>query len=325
LLTTIVSPIKNAPFSPPLVFAKLPSPIDVKSIRMIINSLKTDSITKLLVSILLGFSVLHTSLAARKDEIIDIVFDLDWTLISEIEDNLQDHGEVLEISGKKYRMSNWAKEMLTLLADRPNVRISFYSGGDDARNTEILKKTILPGKNVSAFDLAYKVLSKDDMEEVSNDTSLRFSQRFKKNVGKINKNLGNIILIDDVLNFLLENQQGNLLWLGPTFNHYQTYELVKEARRLDPTNKYIPKNKAQWKLNHDKLIIIYGIIDEALEATKNNQKSFAQNVQSVAKKYKLEHAAYNHEITKLVKKYQPILKSARSQLQTCLQFIYQSS
>ncbi|OFZ26961.1 MAG: hypothetical protein A2381_20260 [Bdellovibrionales bacterium RIFOXYB1_FULL_37_110] len=285
---------------------------------MTIRNYKTDHITLLLISILFGVLVLQTSVVAKEDEIIDIVFDLDWTLVCELEDGSHAHGNILDISRKKYRIANWAEEMLVLLASRPNVRLSFYSGGDQIRNLEILKEIILPEKNISVFDLAYKILSKDDMDEVSQEKTLRFSQRYKKNAAKINSNLNNVIIIDDVSDFTLASQKQNLLWLGPTFNHYDSYELVKKARKLDPTNKYIPKNQAQWKLNQDRLLVIYGILDEALEKTQKNGTPFVQNVQTIAKKYKLDHTAYNSEITKVIKKYKLMLKSSGSLLQACL-------
>src|SRR3989339_69897 len=165
---------------------------------MTIRNYKTDHITLLLISILFGVLVLQTSVVAKEDEIIDIVFDLDWTLVCELEDGSHAHGNILDISRKKYRIANWAEEMLVLLASRPNVRLSFYSGGDQIRNLEILKEIILPEKNISVFDLAYKILSKDDMDEVSQEKTLRFSQRYKKNAAKINSNLNNVIIIDDV-------------------------------------------------------------------------------------------------------------------------------
>jgi hypothetical protein len=195
-------------------------------------------------------------LPASYGQIIDVVFDLDWTLVYPLSERPQMMEEILEVEGKYYRLTDWSKEVLLQLHRKPDVRVSFFSGGESSRNLELLKKIRL-NDELSALDIAYKVLSKNDLTTVNEDPSLAFTQRFKKDLTLINADLSRVVLVDDSREFVLPDQKKNQLWLGETYNFYATQdELPKLPRQYDPPDP------ARWGRERKKMLSVYGALDE---------------------------------------------------------------
>ncbi|MFZ4712456.1 MAG: hypothetical protein ACOYL6_01975 [Bacteriovoracaceae bacterium] len=200
----------------------------------------------ILLLINLSFSV------SAQERFLDVVFDLDWTLLYPIKDPSKVKPEkLIEADGGYYRVADWTEEVLTQLSERPDVRISFYSGGSIIRNIEALKKIKL-ASGKSAFDIAFKILNNADLFTVSDDQSLPFNQRFKKDLTRINSNISLVILVDDSKNFTMPGQEAHQLWLGKTYNFYEIAEDLPLER-----GAYDPKTISEWRRERNKMLSIY--------------------------------------------------------------------
>ncbi|OUR95286.1 hypothetical protein A9Q84_15715 [Halobacteriovorax marinus] len=191
---------------------------------------------------------------------IDLIFDLDWTLIKQVESSIEhsDKSKYATFEGEVYRIKEGASELLASVASRENVRISFFSGGGRERNTSVLKQIRVGDTN--AYDLAHKVLSKSDLTVVSTKASLSFTERYKKDVRLINSDLSRVVLIDDDKRFLISNKyKRNILWLGKTYNQYENYYDLPKKRTV-----YDPKSYEQWFFDKHKLHMVREILDQAL-------------------------------------------------------------
>ncbi len=198
---------------------------------------------------------------------IDIVFDIDWTLVYQVDESMKNRPRVYSAQGEYYRLSDGAEEVIASLSQDPRFRVSFFSGGGHARNKELLKQIKLPLKNKTAFDVAYKVLSKEDLAIVSRDKSLRFSERYKKDLTLVNKDLNKVILVDDLKHFTPSGQEDNVLWVGETYKYQEFY------RKLPPS-KHNPSSELAWLNERYKMYWVYSAIEEAADLSKKTNSSF---------------------------------------------------
>lgn len=197
------------------------------------------------------FIGITTLSAARAGEPIDYVFDLDWTLFYVLPKDSPVRDQHTYFFGDEgYRVADYAVEVLTDIANWPDARISFFSGGLPERNEALLKALQIPGHG-TAWDLAYKVLNKDDLTRVSNDESLKFSKRFKKDLQKISPNLNRVALADDTPTFVLPGQDANQLWV-PTYSFYSRFENVPAEKA-----QYDPADEAAWLSERRKMLQIW--------------------------------------------------------------------
>ncbi len=208
-------------------------------------------------TMLLLFTLLFNVHAMAQEAVMDIVFDLDWTLLYPLKDKPNSKfSRVIEASDELYRIADGTEDILLRLHEMPNVRISFYSGGNTPRNIEALKKIQLAnGQN--AFDIAYKILNVSDLAPISNDESLPFTQRFKKDLTRINSDISRVILVDDSKNFVLPEQYRHQLWLGKTYNYYESFNEVPGIK-----DNYDPPNLKEWMRERNKLYSVYEAILE---------------------------------------------------------------
>jgi len=110
----------------------------------------------------MGICLLGLSSVAQAGEKIHIVFDLDWTLIRSLKAletrNIPiDAGQIVTFEGEKYLVTEGASDLVSNLSDHTNISISFYSGGEKARNLAILKQLKLPDGR-SFFNLFQKII-----------------------------------------------------------------------------------------------------------------------------------------------------------------------
>lgn len=198
---------------------------------------------------------------------IDIVFDIDWTLVYPVDETMKNDPRVYLAQGEYYRVSDGAEEVIASLSQDPRFRVSFFSGGDRLRNEELLKKIALPLDSKTAFDVAYKVLSKKDLAVVSTDKKLRFSERFKKDLTLVNKDLNQVVLVDDLKNFTPSGQEDNLLWIGKTYTYQEKFKKL-------PPSKYVPISELSWLSERYKMYWVYSAIDEAAALSEKADSSF---------------------------------------------------
>jgi len=200
---------------------------------------------------------------------VDIVFDIDWTLVSSVDSFDSYSSRVYESLGDHYRLTDGAQEIIEDLLDEKNIRISFYSGGSEARNLDLLNKIKLSNGD-SLLDISYKVLSKKHLLEVSTDPKLKFTQRLKKDLTLINKDLNSVVLIDDIKSFTPLTQRKNVIWTGKTFNFQDAFKYVDADHHA--------KTELAWIKDRYKLYSGHSKIKDALNMVKNQKISFVDAV-----------------------------------------------
>lgn len=215
-----------------------------------------------------------------KDNFIHVVYDLDWTLINQGPNTATPSRNLISVLNEKYFVSEGAQDVLTAQSKNPRIKISFYSGGERARNIEALKKIKLTdGSGRSLYDIAFKILSKDDLHRTDAPESAKFAERFKKDLTLITSNMDNVVLVDDLAIFSL--QKGKLLHLGRTYTIFEKYSEAERAYTLNPQDKFIPSNRPAWTLDRYKIPAVHGIIDEAINQTEKGV-TFSQAVQKLS-------------------------------------------
>ena len=200
---------------------------------------------------------------------VDIVFDIDWTLVSQVDSYDASGSRVYKSLDDYYRLTDGAQEIIQDLLEDKNVRISFYSGGSEARNLDLLGQIKL-SNGKSLLDISHKVLSKKHLLEVSTDEGLRFSERLKKDLTLINKDLNSIVLIDDIEHFTPPNQKRNVIWTGKTFSFQDAF--------INMDGDHQAKTELAWLRDRYKLYSSHSKIKNALEAIKTRDISFVEAV-----------------------------------------------
>lgn len=206
---------------------------------------------------------------------IDIIFDIDWTTFYSIAPETaavsKQDSQIIEVEGKFYRPTDHLGEVLFALSKNPEVRISFFSGGEASRNQALLSKVILPnGKN--ALSVVHAVFSKGDLEIVSQDASLKFADRFKKNPVNLLPDFDakRAILIDDQVQFAKAP-----LKAVPSLGVFN-FESQFDTQRVNLP--YMPANEFAWKHERDKALMWQSLIEEAMELSQKSEKSFSDIV-----------------------------------------------
>lgn len=243
-----------------------------------------------------------------------VVFDLDWTLFSEFDSSLvkPSAARVFKVEGKNYYLTPYAEELIRFL-DAAKIKVSFFSGGSESRNLALLDKAAL--KNGKSFSsLAYRVLSRSDLTTISNDESLSFTDRYKKDLTKITDDLENIILIEDNKNFALDAVQAkNIFWLGPT---YQVLTKMEDVGLID--SKYLPPTKEAWDLSNHKLLILKEAIREAMSLEKSKGLSFKEAMLIMQRRLNFQDQKYSPFALNLKNKGLKFLPIIRSSIDTDL-------
>lgn len=225
------------------------------------------------------------------DHVLDVVFDLDYTLIAQVKspEGIPE-SELLVFEHEFYRLQPGARELIAKLLDSSRVRLSFFSGGGKERNASVLKQVEVGGQ--SLYDLAYKVLNREHLTDVSHlvAPNARFSERYKKDLRLVNPDLSKVIMIDD--NYLFapeEAQRKNFLWLGETFENVEVYD-AKILQKIE--YKYRPKSYVSWLGSRLKLSLVSEILAETLE-TSTAQWDF-EKLQALAKESELENSRWSN-------------------------------
>lgn len=203
-----------------------------------------------------------------------VVFDIDWTIVSEIKSgHIVPTKRVIEVDGHKYFITEGLEEFIQNILDKKDVKISFFSGGVVARNSELLSKIKLKD-NRSLKDIAYKVLSFEELVSVDAAEGAPFNQRYKKDLTKVSENLDQLIMFDDTYDFALETkvrQSENVFFIGSTLEYFENFKDTKGF-----TGKYIPATQEQWLLNNKKLYILNAAFNEAYLESKSGNITFSE-------------------------------------------------
>ncbi len=193
---------------------------------------------------------------------VDIVFDLDWTLVYSVGDEMSNDARTLLVDGKYYRLADGAEEVIAALEKSPDFRVSFFSGGEKSRNHKLLKKIFLPDSNKSLYEIAHKILSKEDlMVNSAPIPEASFTERYKKDLRLVNEDLERVVLIDDLKDFTPTGQKKNLFWLGKTYVYADEFASASYG-------SYSPSSEAAWFHERKKLFWTYDALEKASSAFK---------------------------------------------------------
>jgi hypothetical protein len=200
-----------------------------------------------------------------------VVFDIDWTISSEVKPE-SNGPRIVEIEGKKYYIQDGVEEFIEELLRHDNVLISFFSGGDLNRNHQLLNSVKLhDGRSLE--NIAYKILNSKDLTPVSNVAATeKFFKRFKKDLRKVSTNLNELVMIDDTEHFVLnEKQEEHVVYLGKTFEYFETFEEAKLT-----AGEYVPKTESEWSFARKKMFILTGAFHEALKDSEEAGSSLSE-------------------------------------------------
>lgn len=194
---------------------------------------------------------------------IHIVLDIDDVLAtgfhnSDIQKLLKDHPYLKEFADKNllinavlpHMIHPGAMELIQWIFQIPNVKVSFFSSGDETRNTTFVKELLTRAlgdrfdkikDNVGVFSRQHFVVSKE--EEINNQFKLfkLYYGAKKKDLSKILSadNLDNAILIDDDSSYIASGQERNVM-VVPGSDEYPFYNFHRDAQEFpDCMGKYI--------------------------------------------------------------------------------------
>nr|BDT27689.1 NLI interacting factor-like phosphatase [Bacteriovorax sp. HI3] len=245
--------------------------------------MKWSSVFTFIFCLFLLFSCAHEEFRSPAQESAKprhVVFDIDWTIVTEVTresalvSKTSKNKRIIEVQGKHYYINDGLEEFVSEILSHPEMRVSFYSGGKKSRNEELLSKIKLKnGKSLK--DIAYKILNNEDLIDVPGALpEWRFSEKHKKDLSKVSKDLSELIMFDDTAHFVFEGrelQSNHVFFIGTSFEYFDNFE---EARNL--SGEYIPKSYEEWLLNQKKLVVLMGAFKEAYQEAVDGKVSFAE-------------------------------------------------
>lgn len=190
---------------------------------------------------------------------VDVVFDIDLTIVANIpasgKDPLRDPADprrgTVDIQfvdegaakAERYRVFDGMTDLMEKLKADPRVRVSFFSGGTEARNESLLREIKLPD-GTSLWDLAQgRVYGRNSMTATGKGPLHRIRDRFKKDLTRINPDLSDVIIVDDIKEFVPESQAGHMLWIGEDFPYPERHHVLTP---VTPDLLARERNKYQW-------------------------------------------------------------------------------
>ncbi len=216
-----------------------------------------------------------------------VVFDVDWTITSEVKPESKG-SRVITVEGKKYFVQDGIEELVSNLLEK-DIKVSFFSGGSYSRNHALLKAIVLSdGRTLE--DIAFKILNREDLTTVPGSKPTdKFSQRYKKDLSKVSNDLSELIMIDDTAGFVLDEKQSeHVLFLGKTFEHFDTFAEAKVA-----AGEYVPRTVGEWSFARQKLLIINGAINHAFEEMQKSQITFSEAMKLEAREMNFVSGEWN--------------------------------
>jgi len=180
---------------------------------------------------------------------MDVVFDIDWTLFYPVEKHIDHHTVVLPEGA--FHMADGAADVILAL-HQAGYRISLFSGGLASRNKALAKFLIqeIRQRGDKKFKF-YKVLNREDLtlREGASPTA-KFSEKWMKDLTKINSDLSRVVMVDDSDKFMVPGQEKNLYWIQKTYNFEKYFS-------VDGGGSYQAPNFSEWQ-NERRKIISFG-------------------------------------------------------------------
>ena len=201
---------------------------------------------------LLGLWLLLCPCLSFGQERLNVVFDLDWTLLNSTTEAMvqADSKDTFAFEGKWYRIAHGTAESIIKLHQQ-GFEISIYSGGTADRNdfaAELITKQI---HALGVLDFKFKqVLDLSDLLVVSNDPTAKFVDRYKKELSRF-FDITRTLIVDDMMNFAVKGQEKNMVWLGKTYLDRPRFEL--QTLEAPEGKAYSAPDLAEWNRDYNKI------------------------------------------------------------------------
>jgi hypothetical protein len=162
------------------------------------------------------------------------------------------------------QMEKWRKEI-----SAGKVRVSFFSGGHVERNRALLEAVKLSdGTSVRDMVSEANIYGRESMVATGVGPEGRVRERFKKDLRIINPDLSQVILVDDIPNFVPNSQLEHVLWLDEDFPYP---ERLGGRPMVTPSPERIQRERDKFKK-------ISAMLDDALELHRKEGVSFSKAV-----------------------------------------------
>ena len=232
-----------------------------------------------------------------------LVFDIDWTIVKEIKEGdpvPKDKSRIIVVEGKTYYVNEGVEEFIEEAEKNAQLKISFFSGGSQSRNNELLSKIKLKNGK-SLLDISYKVLSKENLIRVPNvPETAKFAEKNKKDLTLVSKALEDLTMLDDTDGFVydhLERQSDSVYFIGKAFLHFDKFEDT-----LKTSGEYVPKTYEQWLLDRKKMWILKEAFKEAFDESLRTGMSLRDAMNKQELMMRLQEHEWNDHTLKLFKR-----------------------
>jgi hypothetical protein len=212
--------------------------------------------------------------AAPAGAVVDLVFDLDWTLFytTTQESVRQDANRTYEYDHVYYRMTPDAPEVLLQL-QKQGFRLSTFSGGKNERNDFLVAQLVRESATLPGGPLRfYRQLGFNELSRRENPTSARFADTYMKDLSQINPDLESVVLIDDMLKFSPVGQERNLLWLSKAYNDRLFFDSGRAGEKFEAATA------ADWQEERYKLHFVLKTLSEIQRQSAAQGQSFVKNL-----------------------------------------------
>lgn len=224
---------------------------------------------------LLGLWLLLCPCLSFGQERLNVVFDLDWTLLNSTTEAMvqADSKDTFAFEGKWYRIAHGTAESIIKLHQQ-GFEISIYSGGTADRNDFAAELIIKQIHALGVSDFKFKqVLDLSDLLVVSEDPNARFSDRYKKELSRF-FDITRTLIVDDMMTFAVKGQEKNMVWLGKTYLDRPRFDLLSLE---DPAGKsYSAPNLEEWIRDYNKIKIAVENIIKARDLMNQKQISLPE-------------------------------------------------
>lgn len=240
---------------------------------------------------------------AAESDTRHIIFDIDWTIVAEIKPEAlktMKSKRVIEVAGHSYFVNEGLELFIQNILDKKDVKISFYSGGKKERNLELLSKIKLSDGR-SLRDVAYKILSFEDLAPTDAPADAPFFERFKKDLSKVTTELDQLIMFDDTYDFVLETktiQTNHVFFIGSAFEHFESFNDTKNL-----SGKYVPKTEAEWLIDNKKLYLLNSAFNEAYSEASSGAITFSEAMKKKEDQLNLKERQWNELSERYYKNY----------------------
>ncbi len=201
---------------------------------------------------------------------LNVVFDLDWTLLNSTTEAMvqAEPSGTFSFEGKWYRIAHGTAESIKKLHEQ-GIDVSLFSGGGSERNdfaAKIIQQQVneLIGNNEFQFK---QVLDLHDLLVVSTDPNARFAEKYKKELSRF-FDVERTLIVDDMMAFSVKGQEKNLVWLGKTYNDRPRFEL--QSSESAEAKAYSAPDFLEWLRDYNKIITA---VADILKAKAIMQKS----------------------------------------------------